>query len=175
LVDENGEIEKLSGFSQVFANGSSEMSPLTLMAKSRHGSSLRYRRSRCGAVAAEAAIVLPIFILAIIGIIEFGRAIMVQQILTNAAREGARRAIVQGATNDEVTELVDNYLVSTSLGAAGREIGILDENDGAIDLEDHPSHELIKVVVTVPTDEVVPIRAWFTDETMGAVCQMRKE
>jgi Flp pilus assembly protein TadG len=132
-------------------------------------------RVRRGAVAAEAAIVLPIFILAIIGIIEFGRAIMVQQILTNAAREGARRAIITGATNDEVTELVDNYLVAASLGAAGREIGILGADDDAIDLEDANSHDLIKIVVSVPTDEVVPIRAWFGDDSMGAVCQMRKE
>jgi Flp pilus assembly protein TadG len=133
-------------------------------------------RSRRGAVMAEFAIVLPVFILAIIGIIEFGRAVMVQQILVNAAREGARRAIITGATNDEVTELVDNYLTNASLGAPGREIGILDSDDSALDLEDANSHDLIKVVVTVPYDEVgVGIGSWFSGSTMGAVCQMRKE
>jgi len=133
-----------------------------------------HRPRRRAAVMAEFAIILPIFILAVIGIIEFGRAIMVQQILTNAAREGARRAIVQGATNDEVTELVDNYLVSASLGAPSRQIGILDEDDGALDLEGANSHDLIKVVVTIPANEIIPIGKYFQD-TMGAVCQMRKE
>jgi Flp pilus assembly protein TadG len=123
---------------------------------------------------AEFAIVLPVFILAIIGIIEFGRAVMVQQILTNAAREGARRAIVPGATNDEVTQLVDNYLVNASLGAPSRQVGILDEDDGALDLEDANSHDLIQVVVAMPADEIIPIGSYFTG-TMGAVCQMRKE
>jgi Flp pilus assembly protein TadG len=127
-------------------------------------------------VAAEAAIVLPIFILAIIGIIEFGRAVMVQQVLTNAAREGARRAIVQGATNDEVTELVGNYIDAGVGTSPSREIGILGADDSALDLEDANSHDLIKVVVTVPYDEVgVVISSWFADKTMGAVCQMRKE
>jgi Flp pilus assembly protein TadG len=135
-----------------------------------------HRGSRRGAVAAEAAIVLPIFILAIIGIIEFGRAVMVQQILTNAAREGARRAIIQGATNDEVTELVGNYIDAGIGTSPSREIGILDASDGALDLEDANSHDLIKVVVTVPYDEVgVGISSYFAGKTMGAVCQMRKE
>jgi len=148
------------------------MSPLVIKhCRTPHGN----RRSRRGAVAAEMAIVLPIFILAMIGIIEFGRAVMVQQILVNAAREGARRAIVQGATNDEVMELVDNYLLAASLGAPSREIGILDASDGALNLEDANSHDLIKVVVSVPADEIIPIGAWFGGQTMGSVCQMRKE
>jgi Flp pilus assembly protein TadG len=125
----------------------------------------------------EFAIVLPIFILAIIGIIEFGRAVMVQQILVNAAREGARRAIIPGATNDEVTTLVDNYLVNASLGAPGRQIGILDENDGALDLAEANSHDLIQVVVAVPYNEVGFRISTFFDEsaTFGATVQMRKE
>ena len=68
------------------------MSPL------KKSSRLRSRLRR-GVAMAEFAIILPIFMLAVIGIIEFGRAVMVQQILVNAAREGARRAIIPGATN----------------------------------------------------------------------------
>ena len=71
--------------------------------------------SRRGVAAVEFAIVAPIFIILILGIIEFGRAIMVQQIITNASREGARRAIVEEATTSEVENVVNTYLAATSV------------------------------------------------------------
>jgi hypothetical protein len=134
------------------------------------------RRSRRGVVMAEFAIVLPIFILAVIGIIEFGRAVMVQQILVNATREGARRAIVPGATNDEVTELVGNYIDASIGQSPSRQIAIRDEGGNTLDLADADSHDLIQVVVAVPYNEVgVGISSYFYGKTMGAVVQMRKE
>lgn len=39
------------------------------------------------------ALVLPIFFLVVGGIIEFGRAFMISQVLQNAAREGCRKAV----------------------------------------------------------------------------------
>jgi Flp pilus assembly protein TadG len=47
-----------------------------------------------GASAVEFAIILPILLLILFGIIEFGFYIYNQQMLTNAAREGARVGIV---------------------------------------------------------------------------------
>ena len=47
-----------------------------------------------GVAAVEFAIVAPIFFMLVIGIIEVGRAIMVQQVLINASRVGARRAVM---------------------------------------------------------------------------------
>ena len=40
------------------------------------------------------------FFLMVFGMIEFGRAIMVQQVLTNASREGARVAVLGLADAD---------------------------------------------------------------------------
>lgn len=54
----------------------------------------RTRRFERGAAAVEMAIVLPVLILLIGGIIDFGRAFMSQVILTNAAREGTRVAVL---------------------------------------------------------------------------------
>lgn len=57
------------------------------------------KNSERGAVAVEFAIVLPVLVLLIMGIAEFGRAYNTQLTLTNAAREGARvMAITQDAT-----------------------------------------------------------------------------
>ncbi|MET4589093.1 TadE/TadG family type IV pilus assembly protein [Arthrobacter sp. 754] len=51
-------------------------------------------RKERGAVAVEMAIVLPLLLLILLGIIEFGRALNVQVSLTQAAREGARYAAI---------------------------------------------------------------------------------
>src|SRR5690348_10380937 len=50
------------------------------------------RTCRRGASLVETAIVLPVFILLVIGLIEFARVVMFQQVLTDAARIGCRQA-----------------------------------------------------------------------------------
>jgi Flp pilus assembly protein TadG len=67
------------------------------------------RRARRGAAAVEFAIVAPVFILLVIGIIEIGRALMVQQVLINASRVGAREAVLVGATTSAVKSAVQDY------------------------------------------------------------------
>ena len=62
----------------------------------RTGQSRRNRQ--WGATAVEFAVVSPILFLMIFGMIEYGRMIMVQQILTSATREGARMAGLDGVT-----------------------------------------------------------------------------
>jgi Flp pilus assembly protein TadG len=51
-------------------------------------------RKERGAAAVELAIVLPVLFLIIAGIIDFGRFFFTQIQVTNAAREGARMAVV---------------------------------------------------------------------------------
>jgi len=68
--------------------------------------------------AVEFAIVAPVLFLMIFGMIEFGRMIMVQQILTNASREGARIAVLDGTTGTEVHSAVDSYLQNASITGA---------------------------------------------------------
>lgn len=55
------------------------------------------RRTQRGQALTEFALVGPIFILLLLATIEFGRAVYTVQMLDNAAREGARYAIVHGA------------------------------------------------------------------------------
>jgi Flp pilus assembly protein TadG len=76
------------------------------------------RKKRRGAAAVEFALIAPLFMLMVLGMIEVGRAIMVQQILTNASREGARRAVLDGATDTEVESFVNTYLNNASLPSA---------------------------------------------------------
>ena len=46
----------------------------------------------------ETALTLPIVLVISVSIFEFGRALQVWQLLTNAAREGARVAVLPGAS-----------------------------------------------------------------------------
>jgi|DewCreStandDraft_1066081.scaffolds.fasta_scaffold00058_64 Flp pilus assembly protein TadG len=62
----------------------------------------RRRRACRGQSVVEFALALPLLVLLIFGIIDFGRALNVVVILSNAAREGARAGIARGATDDEI-------------------------------------------------------------------------
>ena len=93
-------------------------------------------RSERGAAIIETALTLPILLLVCVGIFEFGRAYETSQVLTNAAREGARVAILPapgagaadtrvrdylklGGLTSDSTVGVDITSVPVSLGAAG--------------------------------------------------------
>jgi Flp pilus assembly protein TadG len=70
-------------------------------------------RDQNGGAAVEFALILPLFILLIFGIIEFGLLLYNEQILTNACREGARAGIVVRSptrlSNPEIITVVKNY------------------------------------------------------------------
>jgi Flp pilus assembly protein TadG len=71
--------------------------------------------SEKGAALIEAAITVPIILLISVGIFEFGRAYQTWQVLTNAAREGARLAVIEGSTDTEVRKRVTDYLTAGGL------------------------------------------------------------
>jgi Flp pilus assembly protein TadG len=53
-------------------------------------------KSQKGVAAVEFALVLPLLVLLIFGIIEFSLLMFNKQVITNASREGARAGIVAG-------------------------------------------------------------------------------
>jgi Flp pilus assembly protein TadG len=76
---------------------------------------LSRRRGERGAALLEAAITVPIILLIAVGIFEFGRAYQTWQVLTNAAREGARLAVINGSTDADVVTRVRNYMSAGQL------------------------------------------------------------
>jgi Flp pilus assembly protein TadG len=72
-------------------------------------------RNERGAALIETAVTLPIVLLVSIGIFEFGRAYQTSQVLTNAAREGARVSILIEQTDEQVVAAVRNYMTSGRL------------------------------------------------------------
>lgn len=68
------------------------------------------RTKERGAALIETAITIPIILLVSVSIFEFGRAYQTWQVLTNAAREGARVSIIAGKTDDQVSTAVRDYM-----------------------------------------------------------------
>ena len=74
---------------------------------------------RRGASTVELAVVAPVLFLLVFGVIELGRMVMVQQALTNAAREGCRTATLASTLNSLDAETAcRDYLGSVIAGAA---------------------------------------------------------
>jgi Flp pilus assembly protein TadG len=82
----------------------------------------RRLRSQRGSAILETALTLPLLMLAGVGVVEFGRAYQTSRVLTNAAREGARIAVLPNSGAGAVDAKVRQYLQRgglTSDGAVG--------------------------------------------------------
>jgi Flp pilus assembly protein TadG len=77
-------------------------------------------RANCrrGAHLVEFAFIAPVFFLMVLGMIEFGRAMMVQALMTNAAQQGARAGALDGALASDVTNAVNAYLSAGGISGA---------------------------------------------------------
>src|SRR5688572_25123892 len=64
-------------------------------------------QARTGAHIVEFAVVVPVFLAFIFGLIEIGRGMMVSSLMSNAARAGCRAGIIPGSSNSSVTTAVD--------------------------------------------------------------------
>jgi Flp pilus assembly protein TadG len=67
-------------------------------------------RSERGAELIEFALVFPLLLFVVLGIIDFGFVFQQMEVVTNAAREGARIAVLPGYEATDVTARVVSYL-----------------------------------------------------------------
>jgi len=83
----------------------------------------RLLKKKRGASAVEFAIILPVLVLLVFGIIELSFALYDQAMITNASREGARFGIVYRVpvvTDAEIASVVNNYLGTRLITFGGR-------------------------------------------------------
>ena len=128
------------------------------------------RRNRRGAAVVEFAIVAPVFFLLVFGMIEYGRMVMVQQVLTNASREGARRAVLDGVADADVISTVDTYLTNASISGATTTVTTTAPVPPDV-------AESRTVTVTVPFTQVswLPSPMFLGSTTLRASSTMRRE
>ena len=73
-------------------------------------------RRDSGQALVELALALPLLLLILVGIFEFARAYSIKQSLVNAAREGARTAVLPNiSTEDTVKTVVNVYLSANNI------------------------------------------------------------
>src|SRR3954463_9405041 len=73
---------------------------------------VRVLRFRSGNAVLDMALVLPLLIALTFGAVEYGYALYIKHSLQAAAREGARAAIVSGATATDVQNAVDSSMLA---------------------------------------------------------------
>jgi Flp pilus assembly protein TadG len=71
-----------------------------------------------GAVLIEYAIALPLLLLLVFGIVEYGQMFREYEAAINAAREGARMAVLPGYTEQDVQDRVASFLAASGLTTA---------------------------------------------------------
>jgi Flp pilus assembly protein TadG len=85
------------------------------------------------------------------GIVEVGRAFMVQHLLTNAAREGCRKGVLPGWSTAQITGVVNNALSADGISG---DVATVQVNDGAVDASTANSGDEITVKITVPASKI---------------------
>jgi Flp pilus assembly protein TadG len=125
---------------------------------------------RAGAAAVEFAFVAPVFVLLLLGVIELSRGMMVQQIITNATRQGAREAALPESTIDSVKNSVADFLAGSSIPVALNNITV--DPDPATTFK----NEQITVAVEVEYDDVSWIPgSYLQGKKLRAFTRMRSE
>ena len=136
------------------------------------------RRGERGAALVEFALVLPVFVLVLFGLISFGMVLALKQGVTNASADAARSVI--GVVDSPSTPLVDERIVKAEdtvddrLGWLGTNLGHLDKEvawynaaTGSCDLSVAPATSpIICVKVTYPWKDhkLVPLPTFGVDE-----------
>ncbi len=124
-------------------------------------------RDRKGAAAVEFAIVLPLFLLLVVGALDVGRAVMVQHKLAEAARAGCRLYTLKNeVTEDDVRAIVDKVMADANIGGY------------AVELDPYPPTAIehlspVTVSVSVPYNQASWCSSWFlSGKTLVATCIM---
>lgn len=131
-----------------------------------------FRKQRRGAAAVEFAVVAPVFFLLVFGMIEYGRMVMVQQIIVNSAREGCRQAVLDGSTTSGVQSTVITSMASGNITITASNVTVSPNPPSNAAFGDP-----VTVSVTVPFSQVswLPSPMYLGGKSMTASTTMRRE
>jgi len=130
--------------------------------RDRHGERAR------GAAIVEFAVVLPLLLTILFGIIEYGWVFMVRQTLQTAAREGARIAVLSTSTSPYTSVLTRVADVMEPTGLTGYSVNMTHAT---------VADPVETITVTVPYSQVSLMGGFFGTHAydLGGSCSMRKE
>lgn len=131
--------------------------------------------SKRGQSMVEFAVVLPVLLMLILAIFEFGRVYNAQVTVTQAAREGARRGVIYTTNNTSLNNARNQALAFAT--AAGLEMDRVTVTAQYVDVAGD-TNDAVLVTVTSAVQIVTPvIGQFFTDSqvTVTGAAQMRAE
>ena len=114
----------------------------------------RSQKPRRGIAAVELALVIPFVLALLLGVWEVGRLININQILSNAAREGARKSVTGQVSTAQVQQTVINYLNNAGLPTANAVVTVSDLTSPGTDPSNASQLDQIQVSVTMPFADV---------------------
>ena len=133
------------------------------------------RLSRRGSTVVEFAFVAPVFFVIVLGLIEIGRACMVTQLLTEAARRACRTGVIEGTSSGSVQSAATNFLSSVGISGESANVYVNDVPAGNTNMSAMPAYTEITVVVTVPIANVAWTPIWFVTGNLSGQYTMRRE
>lgn len=147
--------------------------------------SKRSNLRRRGQGIVEFAIIIPVLIAMLIGIVEFGWLVKNNLTVSNATREGARAASL-GKTNAEVTSRIQNSITPLSLTAAGSSVEMrystTDGSDGFpnamtsnANSNSVPVGSFIRITVKIKHRPLTGFFKFLTTRNLTAYVTMRRE
>lgn len=113
-------------------------------------------KSKYAGVAVEFALIAPILLILAIGVVDFGRAVVLSAKLSSAARAGAQYAIIVSIEDDDVEDAVRNSAVFNNVDSLNVSISELCECSYGVSVAcdgdcggDSP-HKFVSVTVDYP-------------------------
>ncbi len=142
--------------------------------------------NRRGTAAVEFALILPVLVVLVFGIIEFGLLLYDKQVITNASREGARFGVEQAPTRPDLTAITgvvnnytSSYLVTFASGAVTPDVSAPSGTCPSVSPEscktDPTTCPLLTVAVTYQYTFLVLGNLGFTGPLLTANTTMRCE
>ncbi len=130
-------------------------------------------KERRGASAVEMALIAPVLISLLLGMIEAARLGMVAQLLTTAAREGCRVAILDGMTQADVQQHVDDVLAGSGISVGT----VTPTCSSSYTWTSAPAGTPITVSLSVPYSQVswLKVSAFFSNATVSSSATMSSE
>lgn len=107
-----------------------------------------------GVACVEFALVLPILLSLVLGILEVGRYVEVRQILTGAVREGARQASTGQLTNAQVVNVVTGCVQAAGLTTKDLAVTVADLTNPGTDVSLATCLDNLQVTATMPYADV---------------------
>jgi Flp pilus assembly protein TadG len=133
------------------------------------------RKPRRGVSIVEFAFVAPVFFLFVLGIVELGRACMVTELLTEAARRACRHSVIEGTSTATIQQSATDFLTSVGISGESADVYINDQPAGTTNVQTLPAYTEITVKVTVPIGNVTWTPLTFVSGYLSGQYTMRRE